>query len=417
MRFKRGSKVEVMNKKEVPISWRSAEILNGNGHTYYVRYEYHPVMNNRSMMERVSRKFVRPCPLPSQGIETWKVGDTVEVFEDFSWKIATILTVMQGDYYTVRLLGSSKESNVHKLNIREQWLWLDDKWILMGKKSGACGVNQVNKQSSLNYHEKTSFQAAKFNAGTHTEAQKNCLDIEKRNGLQEFHKLSRSLKRLSQDSSCVIESLTGKAYKIRAVEKDYRKQKVAPPSLVEKVDLVASPKENLGEINVRASVDNRMIGYNEPKRENLDGAAGSYLARSLESRDSESSDFDSDASSVGSCSVNSERQKRFPYRLAQIPFQVTDSVCSDAESFCGSTDKEESCSLSLPLEEEVATSIHNLELHAYRCTLEALHASGPLSWDQETLLTNLRMMLHISNDEHLMELRNLLSGKTGAHCR
>ena len=47
------------------------------------------------------------------------------------------------------------------------------------QKSGACGVNQVNKQSSLNYHEKTSFQAAKFNAGTHTEAQKNCLDIEK----------------------------------------------------------------------------------------------------------------------------------------------------------------------------------------------------------------------------------------------
>lgn len=64
----------------------------------------------------------------------------------------------------------------------------------------------------------------------------------------------------------------------------------------------------------------------------------------------------------------------------------------------------------LPLGEDVAARIHRLELRAYRCTLEAFYASGSLSWEQEALLTNLRITLHITNDEHLRELRNLISG-------
>nr|CAD1823927.1 unnamed protein product [Ananas comosus var. bracteatus] len=39
MRFKKGSKVEVMSKWEVPLgSWCPAEIISGNGHTYNVRF-------------------------------------------------------------------------------------------------------------------------------------------------------------------------------------------------------------------------------------------------------------------------------------------------------------------------------------------------------------------------------------------
>ena len=61
---------------------------------------------------------------------------------------------------------------------------------------------------------------------------------------------------------------------------------------------------------------------------------------------------------------------------------------------------------------EVGTNvIHNLELQAYKSTVQALFASGPLSWEQETLLTNLRLSLHISNDEHLLQLRHLLSAQ------
>ncbi|URE37790.1 hypothetical protein MUK42_26212 [Musa troglodytarum] len=59
--------------------------------------------------------------------------------------------------------------------------------------------------------------------------------------------------------------------------------------------------------------------------------------------------------------------------------------------------------------DELAANVHELELHAYHSTVEAFHASGPLSWEQESLLTNLRLSLNISNEEHLHHLRHLLS--------
>ncbi|KAG2259030.1 hypothetical protein Bca52824_078324 [Brassica carinata] len=50
------------------------------------------------------------------------------------------------------------------------------------------------------------------------------------------------------------------------------------------------------------------------------------------------------------------------------------------------------------------------ELYTYRSTLGKLFASGPLDWNQEASLTDLRRLsLNVSTDEHLMEIRNLKS--------
>ncbi|KAK1396612.1 hypothetical protein POM88_006475 [Heracleum sosnowskyi] len=86
----------------------------------------------------------------------------------------------------------------------------------------------------------------------------------------------------------------------------------------------------------------------------------------------------------------------------------SNSNISSVESCCGGSRDKEICDLHP--EESIAESMHNLELHTYRCTLEELYAFVPLSWEKEGLLTNLRITLHISNDEHLMELKNLISG-------
>ncbi|KAL3645878.1 hypothetical protein CASFOL_011058 [Castilleja foliolosa] len=112
-------------------------------------------------------------------------------------------------------------------------------------------------------------------------------------------------------------------------------------------------------------------------------------------------DENSDACSVGSCSITTQCLKTLNSHF--LPMR-TDDLGSDAESFnygLGSRRKEV---------EEV--SIRELELHAYRSTLGALYAFGPLSWEQEAMLTNLRILLHISNDEHLKELKCLISSKT-----
>ncbi|XP_039025085.1 uncharacterized protein LOC120158275 [Hibiscus syriacus] len=53
--------------------------------------------------------------------------------------------------------------------------------------------------------------------------------------------------------------------------------------------------------------------------------------------------------------------------------------------------------------------MHKLEHRAYKSTVEALLSSGPLAWAKESLLTNLCFSLNISDEEHLLLLRYLLS--------
>nr|CAD1829496.1 unnamed protein product [Ananas comosus var. bracteatus] len=60
--------------------------------------------------------------------------------------------------------------------------------------------------------------------------------------------------------------------------------------------------------------------------------------------------------------------------------------------------------------EIVAAETHSLEQKAYHYALMALYKSGRLlSWEQETSLSDMRALLHISDDEHLLELKKLRS--------
>ncbi|CAL5358984.1 unnamed protein product [Camellia sinensis] len=407
MRFKRGSKVEVMSKKEALISWRCAEIISGNGHTYSVKYDCYPGSTNE-VVERVPRNAIRPCPPSMEGVEISLVGDVVDVFDNFSWKIATVLKGLDRDHYLVRLLVVTQEFRIHKSNIRVRQSWEDNKWVVIGKGSRSCEDVKANKLSTSIFHRKTSFQKLQVNTKIKLQAGDDHFAAQENEGLQEPYMVSSgTLKRASPYRSSLFDACTANFQKRRAIENEGRRQRFAPAPLQEKVDAVVYPRENLGEKCMHSSSNNRSNGYYEMERAKLSGLVGCSIARSSEPNDS-----DSDECSVGSCSVTSESPIKFPSHFVAGRLQVTDALCSDAESFSGSGNQENCL---FPLQEEVVASVHRLELHAYRCTLEALYASGPLSWDQEALLTNLRIMLHISNDEHLTELRNLISVGTGPH--
>ncbi|XP_076891616.1 uncharacterized protein LOC143543097 isoform X2 [Bidens hawaiensis] len=98
-------------------------------------------------------------------------------------------------------------------------------------------------------------------------------------------------------------------------------------------------------------------------------------------------------SSSGSCSVNSYK----PYQSYEASDFVEEHE-SDAESVCqsgyhegrqsqsGSASQSESQSQeSEESAEAAADEIHRLELRAYRSTMAALHASGPLNWEKESM--------------------------------
>lgn len=133
MRFVRGSKVEVFSKREVPSgAWRKAQILLGNGRYYRVMYDQLLSDKDDAIVERVCRKMIRPCP-PARYVENWVVGDIVEVFDNNSWKTSEVLEAVDGNCFSVRLLGPPSKIRVHKSDIRVQQSWKDDEWVVIGK--------------------------------------------------------------------------------------------------------------------------------------------------------------------------------------------------------------------------------------------------------------------------------------------
>ncbi|XP_078432341.1 uncharacterized protein LOC144703919 isoform X2 [Wolffia australiana] len=134
MKYKKGTMVEVLNKREVPSgSWWRAKIISGNGHTYSVRYDPAP-SGVSELVERVPRKAIRPCPPSNQEPITLMSGDVIEVFDNGSWKLAEVSNVIDGGLVSVRILGSSRVFNAEKCDIRLRQCWKDDHWIVIEKE-------------------------------------------------------------------------------------------------------------------------------------------------------------------------------------------------------------------------------------------------------------------------------------------
>ncbi|XP_068648978.1 uncharacterized protein [Aristolochia californica] len=380
MRFRKGSKVEVLKRTEVPSGcWYCAEIISRNGHNYNIRYQNFPDVVT---VERLSRNAIRPLPPPSGGAENWVPSDIVEVFDNNSWKIAEVSKVMGGHYF-VRLLGSAQQFRVHKLNLRVRQSWQDNQWVVIGKSN--CRLSGMNMKATITQHvleQDAGFQADKV--------RNMALSV-------------RSVKRSREVFSSHLGENAGPDQKLRAIKKDGRLQQSVTgcqSHLLEKVDAVASPQIVLGEKYMHASFNNRTTHFSEIDTEesrNFNAEVGCFFPRSLEPID----DAEASTCSIASCSSSTRDN---PYKLSCL--YITGP--NQASGSGGWVDQRESS----PSEnDELAAEIHKLELHAYRSTMEALYASGPLSWEQEEMMTNLRLSLNISNDEHLLELRHLVSAE------
>ncbi|KAG6387930.1 hypothetical protein SASPL_153125 [Salvia splendens] len=419
MKFKKGEKVEVLNHKEIPVSWHVAEILSGFGYAYLVKYDSCPGMSSEHKVETVSKACVRPCQPLMQGVEDHVAGDVVEIFHEYAWKAAAILNVVQGKRetkcrkisiratavqkrYKVRLLGCSIESIVDGSNIRMKQTWQDGKWIICEKSSQGVGDITASKPSTSIFHKNVNFKITLPKARA---SQKNCFNDLDETRFMEFHHDSRFLNRLSPCGSTTNELHYGPSHKLQAIEKDGRKQRLdAAAAPDRKAGSVSYPRKILGEKNIHASLKIIPSASNQKARVDINDVPGIRQMR-LNSSNSDN------ACSVGSCSGGTDRSpNNIDIPSIHLVSRETDAVDSDADS--GHASEFERICNSLPPREEVGTSIRRLELQAYRRTLEALYASGPLSWEQETMLTNLRIMLHISNDEHLKELKHLISANT-----
>ncbi|CAL9059825.1 unnamed protein product [Musa banksii] len=397
MRLTKGSKVEVSNTKDVPSgSWRIAEIISGNGHNYFVRYARCP--SDSSMgVERVPRKAIRPCPPPVEAPNDWMPGDFVEVFDNNSWKIAQVSSVAGGNYYSVKLSGCSRRFTADKSLIRMRQSWQNNKWVVVQKNSGE---QSVRPQRGLSKGGKSDFRLTQSCIQPDISVVRNHFSIQNHDALEEFIRVSsRATKKRKLEAFPTEESCTNASRKMGKIEKDGRHQEIVAgnlPHLLEKVGVVASARTVVDEKYMRSSLNNRITSITELKRgiPNLDN----HAIMSLDCSDAEST-----SSSVGSCSI-SENAYGSPNHCVSFSSQDSYTRPGHEEVLYGLGRE-----LSLPSKEELGAEIHQLELHAFRSMMTAFYASGAISWEQESLLTNLRLMLNISNDEYLSELRNLMS--------
>lgn len=124
-------------------------------------------------------------------------------------------------------------------------------------------------------------------------------------------------------------------------------------------------------------------------------------------RTSTTLDAESHTSSVSSCNANSGD---LACSFINHCRTYDADEASDAESICGKEYKEKTNPQNR--KDKSLSRAHSLELRTYSHVVKALFASGPLSWEEETNMSNLRQSLHISDDEHLALVRSLVSSGT-----
>ncbi|XP_024962075.1 uncharacterized protein LOC112502418 [Cynara cardunculus var. scolymus] len=225
MKFQKGSRVEVMNKTELPTSWCVAEVVSRNGHTYSLRYYCYPGV------EKVSREFIRPCPPRAKDLQSWMAGDIVEVFDDNSWKTATVCNVSDAGHFSLRPHGFTHEINVHKSNIRARQSWQDGQWVPIVKISGNYGDVNVNQMVEPDCGANLGLQIPVADAKICQEKD-NCLVVYNDAGLQESRVLSsKTLKRASPFCSPHLEASPGNAKRFKATEKEQRRRFITDQSL------------------------------------------------------------------------------------------------------------------------------------------------------------------------------------------
>ncbi|MQM06509.1 hypothetical protein Taro_039330 [Colocasia esculenta] len=389
MKYKKGTKVEVLKQGEVPSgSWWCAEIVSGNGHTYSVKYDPSP-LGVSGHVERVPRKAIRPRPPSVQDPISWAPGDIAEIFDNNSWKLAEVVSTVDPNYFLVRLLGSSRAFEVHKSDLRLRQCWQDNRWVAIGQDMRSS-EDVLLKEGFLQ-----GFNCQKIKGSMKLQNHKESATIE--NNEKSRWVPPGGKKRIGMHSSSIPES----CYRVKrrkTGDKEGTCRKIAvvsPYCLQEKVDAVICPQKLMGQRYMHTSLNNR-IGPSDMDMEgrNTSGGMGCFT-RCVEPS------YASECSSSGS----NDLDMQYHYHLAGASLD-RDSLSDDAHSTCW---PKLNGTKSIPPKRNMASKIHKLELYAYRTTMEALYSHGSITWEQEELMTNLRLELHISNDEHLSELRHLSS--------
>ncbi|XVF32488.1 hypothetical protein REPUB_Repub17cG0087100 [Reevesia pubescens] len=349
MKFRKGNSVEVLRREHDPCgSWFTGNIRSADADNYVVRYKLLMDHEGKQVVEKVREKDVRPLP-PSVNGKSWAVGDIVEVFEIQCWRVGKVAKVLKNNNrFVIKFFGSIQLKEFHASSLRIRQVWQGNKWMVIGKV--AQGKDLANSITP-----KISSHAGCLHFRTSLDISKTLRSKENREGQHTGG---------AENVMCNMDKLFGGTLgkrKLPPCSRGYDETLKRTLPLFNQVDDSSCPLAGADEKFSKQSTNS--CSFN-----GVADYAGQISHKSLENTH-DNSDAESSFPSLGG--------KR------DLPLSPVDKV----------------------------VDIHDLELRAYKSTVEALYASGPLSWEQESLLTNLRLSLNISDEEHLLQLRHLLSAQ------
>ncbi|PON94993.1 Agenet domain containing protein [Trema orientale] len=377
MEFKEGNSVEVLREQIGPYgSWYPGSII-AVGDDYIIRYKF--LMDNgrgELAVERVQEKNTRPQPPHIKERKRWVAGDVAEVFDTHCWRVGKVAKVLRNGRLVIKFFGFIQLKEFHVSSLRTHQVWHENKWSVIVKV-------RYHEQEANNSRHTTSNQCWSLVCSEPVE--KLCEETcsKDQDEMRNLKKKSHAFGSQPESKNLILGERNKKRTSNHAAEGCKR-------SLIRNHSLF----RQVGNSNFhQVGLDNNI----KPEKE-----TNFWLHSSVQPAE------DSNQCSVASCSLNetSDFTSGSCHKLIE---KISHSSDAESSSFPSLSSKRKTLLPSFGRKLEV--DIHNLELKAYKSTVLALYASGPLSWEQESMLTNLRLSLHISNDEHLLQLRHLLAAQ------
>ncbi|VAH72116.1 unnamed protein product [Triticum turgidum subsp. durum] len=415
-------------------AWRAGEVVWGNGHSYVMRW-----FDGGPDSGRILRKFVRPLPDPAVKLPADLVaGDNVEVLDGSLWKWAEVVAADHDGRFEVKIVGSAQVLTADRGALRPRQVYGEKGWVVLHKGNkipvesvvpsrpipGKNINGKANNGNNLGGGKFAAPHAVKL-AGQTTMKRSSCSvtvdgDVAPDAKRFHFHSSSKLFPKEARDGK-----------RLHSSSKLFPKDAGYPSNcyLMKKRRQETSNDQSY----YHEEACDVLGGTARDSSDTVDGSSSSSTSdRSLSSADG--SDGDSSSSSSGSnsnggvpegpaagehCQENREASIPPPPSSREEEGQDSDDGRASVTMQHRPADEDEEEAVTTMKGNRQAAEVHDdhgrvhgLELEAYVSVMKAFRATGPLSWAKEELLSDLRLHLHVSGDEHLQLIRSLNGGNS-----
>ncbi|KAJ7279826.1 hypothetical protein O6H91_14G006300 [Diphasiastrum complanatum] len=458
LRLRAGLKVEVSSDEDGFVgSWYAAKVLCKRKRYYAIQYDALVTDEGEPLVEQVLRSQLRPIPPPLLGVRKWAVGDSVEAYDNDGWWMGVVSKLLPSSNSFLVYFGSTAEEKEFLPSyMRPRQDWLHGKWVIVTqgvqgnvrKELHAMESEQQVAGEGLISGEARDAEQPECRAMGFQEniALQNCILDDSRCNNSEPKKIAiKSRKKPFDDGSLLVTQLDNNMSQTF--------QKLLPSTVLpesprgsdssgssretrqkrKKSKTGFSPTEEQGVIVPVCQHETLSTGPNLC----LDGDKSLCLLESQSerlSKDTSSPPLQQIHETCGdkvqyvSCSAakrtsQSSQKVEHQHYENRTRLQIATNQGSIAAGqvhpchfccrSCATADFPElespsgNCGATRDSTSKLRTQ--NMELNAYVAVLQAFYSKGSLTWQQELLITDLRTHLHISSEEHLLQLLRIMS--------